>query len=269
MNVSEKEWRELHKAAVRDYHGRLRAWAEQNGVPLNPRGRIPTAFHERYLQATGDDITDILAEIERLRPPRTPTAYDYLTGPEWRHFLEAASFSLIWVDRISASECLRKLTWLHPVLGGPAPLEQVMSRAVPPPGDILGAAEIGEWTLLYMPDNGGSGAVMPMAERLSADDHHAVAYWQIAAIGKERFMYWRGGELRTEFDPIFPNDRRGSQPDLLVPQMTDAGLLPVDDPGDWPRDHALKALDLADRITNGAHAGPDVISGPFLWSAPR
>ncbi|MEU5993157.1 DUF6461 domain-containing protein [Spirillospora sp. NPDC047418] len=268
MNVSEKEWRELRRAAIRDYHGRIRAWAEQNGLPLNSRGRIPTAFHEKYLQATDDDITDILAEIGRLRPPRTPTAYDYLTGPEWQHFLGAASFSLVWVHGIDTSECLRKLTWLHPVPGGPAPLGDVMSRAEPPSGDITGAVEIGEWTLLYMPNYGGSAAAS-VAERLSGDDHQAVAYWQIAAIGRVRFLYWRGGELLTEFDPMFPNDRQGSQPHLLVPQMTDTGLLPVDDPDDWPRDHALKALDLADRITGGAHAGPEVIGGTFLWAAPR
>lgn len=267
MSMTEKEWRERHTAAIHDYHGRLRAWAEQNGLSLNRRGRIPTFFEEKYLQATGDDISEILAEIERLRPPRTPTAYDYLTGPEWQHFLGAGSFSLIWVDGIDASECLQKLTWLHPVPGGPAPLGQVTSSE-PPADDITGAMRIGEWTLLYLPYDGG-GAATAIAQRLSDDDRQAVVYWQIAVIGRVRFLYWRGGELRTEFDPMFPNDRQGSQPDLLVPQMTDAGLLPINDPGDWPRDHALKALDLADRITNGAHAAPEVIGGTFLWATGR
>ncbi|WP_243723162.1 DUF6461 domain-containing protein [Actinomadura sp. 7K507] len=267
--MSEQEWREAHTAAIRGYHVRLRAWAAQNGVALNARGRIPTAVQERYEQATGDDVAEILAEIYSLLPPRVPTAYDWLESPQWQHFLGAASFCLIWVDGLDAPDCLRKLTWLHPVPGGRATFEQVMARPEPPAENITGAARIGEWTLVYLPSGGGSAEATPAVRRLSGDGHQAVAYWQIGAVGMERFLYCRDGELRTEFDPLFPADRQGSQPDLLVPQMTDAGLLPGSDPGDWPRKPALKALALADRITNGAHAGPEVLAGAFLWAAQR
>ncbi|MFI0355810.1 histone-like nucleoid-structuring protein Lsr2 [Actinomadura sp. 9N407] len=265
MSVSEKEWRESHAAAVRDYNGRVRAWAEQNGMSVRSRGRIPAAIEEMYLQATDDDIIDVLTQIERLRPPRTPTAYDWLKGPDWQHFLAGAAFCLVWVDGLGVTGCLEELTWLHPVPGGPTPLRQVMSRPEPPASDIAGATRIGEWTLLYQPE-GGSLGVAAAAQRLSGDGRRTVVYWQHPILGHERFLYYRNGELLTEFDPMFPGDRQGSQPDLLVPQMTDAGLLPFSDPGDSPRDHELKALDLADRLTSGAHAGPEVIGGTFLWA---
>ncbi|MFV2176727.1 histone-like nucleoid-structuring protein Lsr2 [Actinomadura sp. LOL_016] len=48
-----------------EYSRRLRAWAKEQGLSVNERGRIPSAVMAMYAEATGDDLTATLARIDR------------------------------------------------------------------------------------------------------------------------------------------------------------------------------------------------------------
>lgn len=46
--------------------------------------------------------------------------------------------------------------------------------------------------------------------------------------GMDLFLYMRDDALVTGFEPLFPNDRRGTEPDHFTGAMTTVGLLPAD-----------------------------------------
>ncbi|WP_449193581.1 Lsr2 family DNA-binding protein [Actinomadura sediminis] len=43
----------------------MRTWAEEKGLSVNKRGRIPSAAMAMYTAATGDDLAATLARIDR------------------------------------------------------------------------------------------------------------------------------------------------------------------------------------------------------------
>ncbi|WP_165965989.1 histone-like nucleoid-structuring protein Lsr2 [Actinomadura sp. 7K534] len=54
-----------HRIASYEYKRRLRTWAAEQGIKMNTRGRIPMQVVEKYTEATGDDIADIMERINR------------------------------------------------------------------------------------------------------------------------------------------------------------------------------------------------------------
>jgi Family of unknown function (DUF6461) len=69
------------------------------------------------------------------------------------------------------------------------------------------------------------------------------------------------GEVLVRFELLFPQRRRGSRPDLLLPQMRAVGLDP-----DWQEppygEVDTAALALAERVT-GVHLDPRMLEGPL------
>ncbi|PRW62256.1 hypothetical protein CEP50_16425 [Actinopolyspora mortivallis] len=55
-----------------------------------------------------------------------------------------------------------------------------------------------------------------------------------------RFSYARDGELVTDFDPLFPTDRFGSDPDRFLDEMAEVGLRP--DEESWGSEDEILAL---------------------------
>jgi hypothetical protein len=62
---SETDHSYARRIAYAEYARRLRAWAEEQGISVNTRGRIPSAVMAMYTEATGDDLTATLARIDR------------------------------------------------------------------------------------------------------------------------------------------------------------------------------------------------------------
>jgi hypothetical protein len=60
--------------------------------------------------------------------------------------------------------------------------------------------------------------VVPLSEGRELVSH----FRNVNAYG--RFWWICDGELRVEFDPMFPNDRTGSTPDHLVDEMAEVGF---------------------------------------------
>jgi threonine dehydrogenase-like Zn-dependent dehydrogenase len=54
-----------HRIAHFEYSKRLRTWAAEQGIKMNQRGRIPMQVVEKYTDATGDDIAEIMERINR------------------------------------------------------------------------------------------------------------------------------------------------------------------------------------------------------------
>jgi hypothetical protein len=123
---------------------------------------------------------------------------------------------------------------------------------------IVMAATRGGWAVA-VEDNGWEGSRPEVLRALSADTQAVSVYQNVNALG--HFSYAVDGALLVQFEPLFPQRRWGSQPDLLLPQMRAVGLDP-----DWQQppygDIDTAALALAERVT-GVHLDPRVLDGPL------
>lgn len=94
-------------------------------------------------------------------------------------------------------------------------------------GDALfiGATAVGQWALAVEP-NGYLGSLIRDPDSgapLSAGTTVVSHYYQNGN-GHSDFSWAEDGDLRLNFEPLFPNERDGSTPDALVEQMRQAGF---------------------------------------------
>jgi hypothetical protein len=112
---------------------------------------------------------------------------------------------------------------------------------------FLGAASVGEGTLIVEP-NGFLGvtdqAIVPLSSGVQLVSH----YRNVDAM--DRFCWVVDGDIRLQFEPLFPVDRSGSDPDGLVDVMRQVGfdLNPDEEERDYEL-HTEAAFALAEHLT--------------------
>jgi hypothetical protein len=123
---------------------------------------------------------------------------------------------------------------------------------------LVQAARVGGWSVA-IEDNGWEGARPEVLRALSRGTQVVSVYQNVNA--HSRFSYAADGVVLVGFEPLFPQRRWGSRPDLLLPLMRAAGL----DPG-WRQPPYgtvdLAALALAERLT-GVHLDAAMLDGPL------
>ncbi|MFI6515469.1 DUF6461 domain-containing protein [Spirillospora sp. NPDC050679] len=246
---------EERRRAYRQWRARLHAWAHAHGIEADQDGRLPEGTEDAYIETTDDDIDDILAWLP---PPPLPAAYAWMDRtPPWQAWHRAQTHALTWIDGVEPAEVFA--LYAAEPLGEHrlADLEGVDDNG------LVGATRIGDWAFFHQPGEWRSLSVdhAPWISRRLRTA--VVTFWQIGSF-RDKFGYARDGDLKVEFDPLFPGDRHGTEPDLLTEQMSQAGLLPVAD-GDAPDHSALRALEVA-RLITGVHITPQVLDGRFQWT---
>jgi hypothetical protein len=108
------------------------------------------------------------------------------------------------------------------------------------------------WTVVYQ-DNGFPDQFANAILASSAVEQGVVAFWNVNSVTE--FSYWEAGTLVASFD--FPDDRHGSEPDRLLADMRDLGLVPDEEEGFVDLLYA-KLMALAERIT-GVRLGPNFL----------
>ncbi|MFI6599846.1 DUF6461 domain-containing protein [Nonomuraea sp. NPDC050536] len=116
-------------------------------------------------------------------------------------------------------------------------------------------------TILVEP-NGFAGTLDTVAKRLSTGTVIASVFLNVNA--DQQFVHAADGQVVTQFEPDYPGDRSGTDPDRLLPFMIELGM-PTDDVDtdeDWG-DPILTAFALAERAT-GVRLTPQAIDEPEL-----
>lgn len=93
---------------------------------------------------------------------------------------------------------------------------------------FIGVTEVGGWTLAFEP-NGFIGVTDQTMLPISTDTRIVSHFRNVNAVG--RCTWYEDGQVRTSFDPLFPSDRYGGEPDALIDAMVRAGFDP-NYPGD-------------------------------------
>nr|WP_042185077.1 DUF6461 domain-containing protein [Kibdelosporangium sp. MJ126-NF4]CEL16500.1 hypothetical protein [Kibdelosporangium sp. MJ126-NF4]CTQ90452.1 hypothetical protein [Kibdelosporangium sp. MJ126-NF4] len=172
-------------------------------------------------------------------------------------------FCLTFVKEVDATEALRRM--------GGYP-DTIDTRTLTEIGDLhnfddgfpdmASAVALGDWTVLFEPSGfTGSGLITALSlgtEAVSVLRHDYAS---------PRFGYAVDGELITEFDPTFPTNRHGADPDRLLPQMLDVGFTVTEDEegefdDDMFDDDTARSLRLTERLT-GALPTFEVLTGPL------
>ena len=94
---------------------------------------------------------------------------------------------------------------------------------------VVGATSVYGWTLLVEP-NGYLGVTETLLRSASRGTVTISHFQNVNAVGL--FTWAVDGDLRVSFDPLFCEERYGSQPDALLAEMTEAGFDPHGDPDD-------------------------------------
>jgi hypothetical protein len=123
---------------------------------------------------------------------------------------------------------------------------------------------VGEWVFAIDESSAGHGGYEEDAARdLSAGTDVA---WFTQTMTIDYFRYYRDGTLVTSFEPLFAWRRRGTDPDLFVPAMRQAGLRvdpPADDAESPLVDDVIALLEML-TIALGIRLPADVALGPLL-----
>lgn len=133
----------------------------------------------------------------------------------------------------------------------------------------IGAAKIDDWTLVIEP-GGWQIAVDP---NICAPVSRGTEVVSVCChdYASDAFAYIVDSEPVVLFDPMFPGERLGSDPDRFVEEMREAGLDPehdidIDDSHiDFPMERSFA---LASRIT-GLSFSPEMLKLRFLGAEPR
>jgi hypothetical protein len=123
---------------------------------------------------------------------------------------------------------------------------------------IILAAKADGWSVA-VENNGWEGSRPEVLRALSQGTQAVSVYQNVNAL--RSFNHAVDGEVLVTFEPLFPEQRWGSQPDLLLPQMRAVGLDPDrQEPPYGEVDTAAMAL--AERLT-GVHLDPTLLDGPL------
>jgi uncharacterized protein DUF6461 len=187
--------------------------------------------------------------------PATPADYRWF-GDHWLR----EAFCITLVRGLDEAEALRRFGGER---GRPRPLTVVdawrlsLSLSARYPRLVL-AARRGGW-VVAVEANGWEGARPEVLRALSAGTAAVSVYRNVNALGY--FSDAADGELRVQFELLFPQRRWGSRPDLLVAPMRAMGLDPDRD-APLDQDMAVAALALAERVT-GVRVDRQLLDGPL------
>ncbi|MGV9325646.1 DUF6461 domain-containing protein [Streptosporangium sandarakinum] len=180
-------------------------------------------------------------------------------------------YCVSFVRGLSPEEVLRRFGVDESTMEEGVTSEELDERSVESMRDdaagYIGAAKIGDWTLVIEPggwkiaaDPDIYGPVSRGTEVVSVCRHdHA----------SDSFAYIVDGEPVVWFDPMLPDARSGNDPDRFVKEMREVGLDPEHDIDDDPRiDFAIgRSFALAGRIT-GLPFSPEMLELRFLGAEP-
>ncbi|CAL9676223.1 hypothetical protein SUDANB15_07783 (plasmid) [Streptomyces sp. enrichment culture] len=190
----------------------------------------------------------------------TSTAADYVWFEErFPELAEAYCFTL--VHCLPPSEVLRRLRGREesPRTGA----EQVVEAAFglsdsDDTRQLIAMTTIGDWTLLVEP-NGYLGVTEEKALPASAGTRWVSHFVNIN--GVDSFLWAEDTTNRLAFEPGFPDSRRGTTPDELLPAMHDIGFPFWEGTSDTAEDlSAPAAFALAEHLT-GVRITPELLRG--------
>ncbi|ACZ89716.1 DUF6461 domain-containing protein [Streptosporangium roseum] len=180
-----------------------------------------------------------------------PEEFRWLSGREELGEIYCVSF----VRGLSPEEVLRRFGVDESTMEEGVTSEELDERSVESMRDdaagYIGAAKIGDWTLVIEPggwkiavDSDIYAPVSRGTEVVSVCHHESAS---------DSFAYIVDGESAVHFDPMCPGDRSGSDPDLFIKEMREVGLDPEHDIDiansfiDFPMERSFA---LASRITS-------------------
>ncbi|MGW5154894.1 DUF6461 domain-containing protein [Nonomuraea wenchangensis] len=130
----------------------------------------------------------------------------------------------------------------------------------------IGAARVGDWTVVIEP----GGWLMAVVDTIYARVSQGTEVVSVCCheYASDTFAYIVDGTLVVSFDPMYPEERSGSDPDRFVMKMHEVGLDPdhdLDGPG---IDHPIeRSFALASSIT-GLSLSTDLRNLRFLGAEP-
>jgi hypothetical protein len=115
----------------------------------------------------------------------------------------------------------------------------------------IGIADIGHGWVLVAEINGYAGVTEALIGPVSSGRTVVSHFGNVNAV--HRFQWWHDGRLLVDFDPMFPTERYGSDPDALAEHIGGGGILVDAEPEDINDvDLSAAAFALAERITGVA-----------------
>ncbi|MFF0249179.1 DUF6461 domain-containing protein [Streptosporangium sandarakinum] len=196
-----------------------------------------------------------------------PEEFRWLSGSEDLGEIYCVSF----VRGLSPGEVLRRFGVDESTVEEGVTSEELDERSAESMMDdaagYIGAAKIGDWTLVIEPggwkiavDPDTYGPVSRGTEVVSVCRHDYAS---------DSFAYIVDGEPVVCFDPMLPDARSGNDPDRFVKEMREVGLDPEHDIDDGPRiDVPIgRSFALAGRIT-GLPFSPEMLELRFLGAEP-
>ncbi|MFC4907616.1 DUF6461 domain-containing protein [Actinomadura gamaensis] len=169
-------------------------------------------------------------------------------------------FCLTFIKDVDETEALSRLGGLPDTLR-PRTLEEASEAYLSYDAgypEFAFALRLGAWTVLIEPD-GFQGSLTEPLTALSRGTEAVVV--QRHDYADHAFRYAVDGILVTGFEPTWPDQRWGSDPDRLLEQMRVAGLVPDED--DYLSEAYVPALLLAGLIT-GTVPTPEALTGELL-----
>jgi hypothetical protein len=188
----------------------------------------------------------------------------------------AAAYCLTYVRSVTPEELLRRADvqriFEYPGLGD---LFDPSYEAWEREGDgglLLAAVPLTGWAL-GVEVNGYLGISAEVAGRMSRGTE-LVAHYYSGGNGVSQFLHAVDGEVRVQFEPLFPASRSGSAPDSLLGPMTEVGFdvgdpAPGEPDGRRPPRHGVRARGA--RVRSPCHrtgAAADAVPGR-LGGHPR
>ncbi|MYV56088.1 DUF6461 domain-containing protein [Streptomyces sp. SID3212] len=180
----------------------------------------------------------------------TKTGADYAWfESDFPDIAEAYCFTL--VRGLSPSELISRLEGRSetPLQGIAAVVEAAFALYELEDGDrqLIAVTTVGAWTLLIEP-NGYLGVTEERALPASAGTSWISHFVNINAVGT--FLWAEDQALRLCFDPMFPEDRWGTTPDVFLDVMTRIGFHVDEDAPETERDlSSPAAFALAEHLT--------------------
>ncbi|HEX6353262.1 DUF6461 domain-containing protein [Actinophytocola sp.] len=123
--------------------------------------------------------------------------------------------------------------------------------------EVAAALPLGTWTVVFEPRGFSGNSMTPVLSR--GTEAVSVLRHDYASPG---FAYSVDGELVTYFDPTFPTDRDGADPDRLLTSMHDVGFTMGEDDDNFDHDTARSLL-LTERLTSVLPTF-EALTGPLL-----
>lgn len=130
----------------------------------------------------------------------------------------------------------------------------------------IGATKVGDWAVVIEP--GGWQIAVDTEIYTRVSQRTEVVSVCCHNYASDTFAYIVDGTPVVWFDPMFPDERSGSDPDRFVVEMRQSGLDPDNDLEGSGIDYPMeRSFALASRIT-GLRFSPDILNLRFLGAEP-